>query len=102
MSKEERTVGGKLLITPWGYLGYALLFSIPVIGFICALVFAFKRDYQCRRNYARYFLLCIILAVIIGIACALIMHFALGINLADWAEQYRMTLKDAVTNFPRG
>ena len=101
MSKEERTVNGKLLISPWGYLGYSLLFSIPIIGFIFALVFAFKRDYQCRRNFARYFLLCVILAFIIGIACALIMHFALGINLADWAEQYRVTLQDAVNNLPK-
>ena len=54
MSKEGRTVGGKLLITPWGYLGYSLLFSIPVIGLIFALVFAFKQGYMCRRNYGLY------------------------------------------------
>lgn len=101
MSKEGRTVGGKLLITPWGYLGYSLLFSVPVIGLIFALVFAFKRGYMCRRNYARYYLLCLILVLIIGVACGLIMHFALGINLADWVEQYRVTLQDAVNNLPK-
>ena len=25
------------LITPWGYIGYGLLFAIPLVGLICAM-----------------------------------------------------------------
>ena len=28
-------------ISMWGYFGYEILFSIPLIGLICLIVFAF-------------------------------------------------------------
>ena len=63
------------LITPWGYIGYAFLFSVPLIGLICILVFAFSSGYPCRRNYARSFLIMIIIAVVI-----VAIGMALGVN----------------------
>lgn len=52
-------------ITMWGYFGYELLFSIPVVGFILLLVFSFggTRN-QNLKNFARsYFCLAIVLVV---------------------------------------
>ena len=59
------------LITPWGYIGYSILFSIPIIGLICAIVFAFSSSYPCRKNYARSFLILIIIAVVLAIILVL-------------------------------
>lgn len=51
-------------LSPWAYFGYQLLFSIPVIGIIALIVFAFNNDNINRKNYARSFF-CIYLLVAI-------------------------------------
>ena len=55
------------LITPWGYIGYGILFAIPIVGLICALVFSFSSSYPCRKNYARSFLIGIVIAIVIAV-----------------------------------
>ena len=41
-------------ITMWGYFGYSLLFAIPLVGFIVALIFSFGGTSNVNlRNYAR-------------------------------------------------
>ena len=52
-------------ITMWGYFGYELLFSIPCVGFIILLVFAFGGNKNINvKNFARsYFCYMIIAAV---------------------------------------
>lgn len=52
-------------ISMWGYFGYELLFSIPCIGFIILLVFAFGGTSNLNvKNFARsYFCLLIVLLV---------------------------------------
>lgn len=40
-------------LSPWAFFGYGLLFSIPVVGFICLIVFSCKSNNLCRRNFAR-------------------------------------------------
>ena len=58
-------------ITMWGYVGYQILFSIPIVGFICVLIFAFSAHNINLRNFARsYFCFLIIVLVILGIAIA--------------------------------
>jgi hypothetical protein len=56
-------------ISMWGYFGYQLLFSIPCIGFILLLVFAFGGTKNVNlKNFARsYFCYIIILAIIFAI-----------------------------------
>lgn len=54
-------------VSPWGYFGYTLLFSIPLIGFIFMLVFAFDDSNINRRNFARsYFCVLAILLILIA------------------------------------
>lgn len=52
----------------WGYFGYEILFSIPIIGFIFILVFSFGGTNNINlRNFARsYFCVLIILLIIVG------------------------------------
>lgn len=59
-------------ISMWGYFGYELMFSIPVVGFILLIVFSTGAAGNINlRNFARsYFCYYIIIAVIIGILLA--------------------------------
>ena len=54
-------------ISMWGYFGYELLFSIPVVGFILLIVFSVGGTRNINlRNFARsYFCLLLILVVLI-------------------------------------
>lgn len=67
-------------ISMWGYFGYQLLFSIPCLGFILILVFAFGGAKNINlRNYARSFL-CVY--IIIAVIAVFIMMFGLGSYVA--------------------
>lgn len=52
-------------ISAWGYFGYSLLYVIPIVGFICLIVFALSNDNINRRNHARSYFCALIIAVII-------------------------------------
>ena len=55
-------------ISMWGYFGYELLFSIPVIGFIILLVFAFGGSGNVNvKNFARSYFCLTILLLILGL-----------------------------------
>lgn len=50
----------------WAFFGYTVLFSLPIIGMILALVFSLSDGNICRRNFARsYFCLLIICIVLV-------------------------------------
>ncbi len=53
----------------WEYFGYTLLFSLPLIGFICLLIFCFSDSNINRRSFARSyfcgFFIVAILAVVL-------------------------------------
>ncbi len=52
-------------ISMWGYFGYEILFSIPVIGFICLIIMSFAAGNKNVKNFARsYFCLFIIYFVL--------------------------------------
>lgn len=54
-------------ISMWGYFGYQILFTIPLIGWIMLLVFAFGGTKNINlRNFARsYFCMLIIMVLLI-------------------------------------
>ena len=56
---EYRPIGA------WGYVGYSILYSIPLVGLIFLLVHTFSNKKINRRNYARSFWCWIIIALII-------------------------------------
>ncbi len=56
-------------LTAWGYFGYNILFSIPLVGFICMIVFACSSSNIPRRSFARsFFCVYIVIAIVIVIA----------------------------------
>lgn len=40
-------------ISMWGYFGYQILFSIPIIGWIFVIIFALTAANRNLRNFAR-------------------------------------------------
>ena len=52
-------------ISMWGYFGYEILFSIPVIGFIFLLVYSLGGTKNVNlKNFARSYFCFLILAII--------------------------------------
>lgn len=68
----------------WGYIGYQILFSIPLVGFILLLVFSFDNSYIARRNFARSYFVIILLAVIV----MAILLPVLGLSLDALMQNY--------------
>ncbi len=61
-------------ISAWGYVGYSLLYSIPVIGLIFLLVHTFSNKKINRRNYARSYW-CWIIIMLIIVAIFYVLYF---------------------------
>ena len=61
-------------ISMWGYFGYEILFSIPIIGFICLFIYAIGSKNVNKKNFARsYFCFTIIMCLIFIVAFAIAM-----------------------------
>ena len=59
-------------ISMWGYFGYEILFSIPIVRFICLIIFAIGAKNVNKKNFARsYFCYTIICFVIFAIVFAI-------------------------------
>lgn len=56
-------------ISMWGYFGYELLFSIPVIGFILLIIFSLGgTPNKNLKNFARSYFCYMILIIIVAVA----------------------------------
>lgn len=59
-------------ISMWGYFGYQILFSIPLVGLICLIVFAITAENVNLKNFARsYFCFLILMTIIFEILMAI-------------------------------
>ncbi len=77
-------------ISMWGYFGYELLFSIPIIGFILLIILAITARNKNVKNFARsYFCFIIILLIFIGIVAAI---SAANGTLPDFIQQFNGTV----------
>lgn len=59
-------------ISAWGYVGYNLLFGLPLIGFIMLIVYALDSTNMNRRNYARSFFCTYLIVLAILLVCFII------------------------------
>ena len=67
-------------ISAWGYFGYQLLFSIPCVGLIMMLIFAFGGAKNINlRNFARSYLLIYVVIIVLTV----IMFVIGGMSLAE-------------------
>ncbi len=62
----------------WKLFGYQILFALPLVGFICAIVFAFNNNNIVRRSYARSYFCGLLIA---GIFFAIILVIAIATGL---------------------
>lgn len=65
-------------ISTWGYVGYTILFAIPILGFILLLVFAFSQKKINRRNFARSFLCLILIAIVLFLGSIVLTRLGVG------------------------
>ncbi len=49
----------------WGYFGYSILYSIPLLGILCLIIFSLSDSNIARRNHARSYFCGIVLVIII-------------------------------------
>ena len=75
----------------WAYFGYSLLFAIPLVGFICLIIFSFSDDNINRRNYARSFWCALLVSFSIMIVL-LVLALVFGASLPDVASATRSWL----------
>lgn len=85
-------------IKPWGYVGLEILFAIPVIGFICLLVFTFSKRNLNRRNFARSYW-CGLVIFLVLLVVGFIVAFATGTidKVVDLINANADEINDAVT-----
>lgn len=76
-------------LSMWEYLGYNILFAIPLVGFICMIIFAVNNDNINRRNYARSFLLAMLVVLFLWVILAVIAAVA-GFSILDELDYLRM------------
>lgn len=68
-------------IGAWGYLGYNILFAIPLVGFICLIVFALSGSNVPRRSFARsYFCVLLLILIVVAIIVGMGIFAAGGID----------------------
>lgn len=53
-------------ISMWGYFGYQILFSVPILGWIIVIIFALTASNHNLRNFARSQFCVIILQIILA------------------------------------
>ena len=71
-------------ISMWGYFGYSILFAIPIVGFILAIVWSFSATNINLRNFSRSrFCMLIIMVVLIVIMAVCGVLGSLGQDLAN-------------------
>lgn len=75
-------------LSPWAYIGYSLLFSIPLVGFIMVLVFSFDSTNNInRRNFARSQLYTMIIAIVLSLLIFILIIAVFGIGLAAFSSE---------------
>lgn len=70
-------------LSPWAYIGYSILFSLPIVGFILMIVFAVDSTGNInRRNYARSYIIMMVIGIVIAIIAAILVA-VFGVAFSD-------------------
>ena len=83
-------------LSPWAYFGYSILFSVPVVGLVFLIVFAFNGSNINRRNFARSYFCSLLIAAIL-----IVTLFVLGLILGPAvAGKLSDVLRDVIDVLP--
>ena len=105
MSDRSSSKERPRFIKPWGYVGYQILFSIPVIGWIISIIFCFSKRHN-RRYYARSFwcwvLIGLILCILMGLAGFIYFRYTntgkeLGSKIVEAWNEAKTNVTDIMT-----
>lgn len=67
-------------LSAWGYVGYNLLFGLPIAGLIFVIIFALDNNYIARRNYARSVLCWMLIGIVLSIILV-VLFTVLGVGM---------------------
>ena len=67
-------------VSAWGYVGYTILFCIPLVGFILLIVFSLSDKNINRRNYARSYWCMLLLSILIAVII-FVLSMVFGLSL---------------------
>ena len=70
-------------ISAWGYIGYRILFAIPLLGLILAIVWAIGAENRNKKNLARSQIILIIIAIVLSVVLA-VLAYLLGVDLSEY------------------
>ena len=73
-------------ISPWGYVGYSVLWTLPVLGWIIWIFACFSKR-ENKRNYARSFILALIVSIVICLYLTSGIFVGVLIAVADYHTQ---------------
>lgn len=59
----------------WSYVGYSILYAIPLVGLICLIVFALSGGNVSRRSFARSYFCAFLLAILITVVLVVLFVF---------------------------
>ncbi|MBR0463354.1 MAG: hypothetical protein IJJ23_03105 [Clostridia bacterium] len=84
-------------IRPWGYVGYSILFCIPVIGWIWLIVMTFSKRRN-KRYYARSYwcriLLCLIISIVLALAGFIFTRLEVGKEFLEKTTAFTTAVVD--------
>ena len=78
-------------LSPWAYLGYQILFSIPLVGFILLIILSTKAAHNVNlRNFARSYWCALLIGIILFavlVIIGLILSTALGLSIGAFFNE---------------
>lgn len=82
-------------ISPWGYVGYSILWAIPVLGWLIWLFNCFSRKTN-KRNYARSifctFILSVIVSVVLGAVIFVLSYLGVAPEVLDELAEFEQLI----------
>ena len=72
-------------LNPWAYIGYSLLFAIPIVGFILMFVFAFGGGNINKKNFAKSYV--IIFFILLALVLIFLVIMLVAVN--NWRAYIR-------------
>ncbi len=69
-------------ISAWGYIGYRILFAIPILGLILAIVWSIGAENRNKKNFARSQIIILIITAVLSFIVG-VLAYIFGIPLQD-------------------
>ncbi len=85
-SVQAEPTGKYAVASTSSFFWFSLLYSLPIIGFICSIIFSFASKNYNSRNYARSILvwyLVGVIAVLLVVLLLIALSLIFGVTLAD-------------------